>query len=84
MSSKYCKNCDILVKCKVVYIWWKPPKEESSEKWSKKKNVSEIHLFTFVIQTVELEIDINRKKKVVWIRIDAVGYNSGRNLYRQH
>ena len=33
-------------------------------KVKKKKNVSEIHLFIFVIQTTGLEMDINRRKKI--------------------
>jgi hypothetical protein len=50
----------------------------------KKKNVSEIHLFMFIIQTARLEMDINRKKILILIRIDVIGYNSARNLYGQH
>ena len=42
-----------------------------------------MHLFIFVVQTVGLEMDINRKK-IILIRIDAIVYNSARNLYRQH
>jgi hypothetical protein len=30
-----------------------------------KKNVSEIHLFTFVIQTARPEMDVNRKKILI-------------------